>query len=409
MQKRCTRRPPRPGRRGFTLVEVIISVALGALVMGGAMALYSFGNRSFYKTTEHSSFRSEAMLMIERVGQDLDQLVVSPKEDNPVNGELSILNPFVLGPSVSYTIEDPNDATKEITVPASHSVTFFRYHHLAMDTSDPDGPPQGLPTIVARKVEYVTEEMPDGTVNLLRNGQRINRQPLDRVIFHKEPPIVTAHQVKGSPHAILTVKVVPKGGMSGHFGTTKKEISDKILQVMREKSSLVEKTFHLVGYESLYTNVLYRGLQKIRAHLGNNDLDYSWSSVLAHYQAALAGDPILLAVFDDAYAGDANSAAPPQLLERLTSGMGGRASQAFRFPSQVFLLEDKPFEVDQEAFTDATWLNAGSPVAGPTPETDESQVGGQGAGQGTQGSGSSGSGSSRSGSGSARSGSGSAR
>jgi hypothetical protein len=198
--------------------------------------------------------------------------------------------------------------------------------------------------------------------------------------------------------------------MSGHFGSTKQEITDKILAVMRENSSLVEKTYHLVGYESLYTNVLYRGLQKIRGYLGNKDLDYSWNSVVGNYKLALADDPILLAVFDDAYAGDANSAAPPKLLERLTSGMGGRASQAFRFPSEVFLLEDKPFEIDQEAFTDATWLNAGKPVAGPTPETDESQVGGAGAGQGTAGaSGNAGSGSAKAGSGSAKAGSGSAQ
>lgn len=372
------RRGASPRRSGFSLVEVIVAMAIGIVVLVGALYLWSFGTKSFYKTTEHVAFRQEALLILERVARDFEQIVVAPGMDNPVNGEPSILSPFVLDQPYDLDYENPNDPTgPKIRVKASKTgITFFRFHRVEYDTADPDAPDNGIgmPKMVARKVEYRVEDVPDGGKNLIRNGVKVNTQPIDTVLFHREPPIVTGSQVKGSPNAIVSVTVVPKGGIKGHMGSTKDTVTREILEVLRKKSSVVERTFHLVGYESMYTNLLYRALQVTRRYLDEQNQSFDFGNVTSNYAAAIDAHvkgnedkDLLKDVFKDAYLNPDTAGQTSQaMLEKLTYGVGNNAGKAFAFPKQVFLLEDQLFvESDSAAFTDPTWTGAGTSTPPP--------------------------------------------
>lgn len=363
-------RPLRKGRRGFTLVEGLIAVVLGAIIFGGAMSMLSFGNRAFTKTTEHSAFRAEAMVMIEKVGEDIAALVVSPEGPNPAHpsGELSILSPVVYsGNEVTYEIEDPSNPGNMISLnntaglSASDGITFFRYDRIEMvnDPSNPDTPPGGMPTIIARKVVYETRDNPGGGKDLYRNDVKLNKQVLDQVVFHSELPIVTAHQVKGSPHAIVTVKIVPKGGLRGdHFGSTNRAMSEKIIEALRNRAALVEKTFHLVEYESMYTTYLYSALSYIQQFFANNNIDFTSDNIQSRYADALVNYEFEKAVFEDAYLDPVN-AAPQELRERIQAAMAGGTSMVTVRPKAMFQLEDVPYDPRaQTALSDALWQAA---------------------------------------------------
>lgn len=363
-------RPPLRGRRGFTLVEGLIAVVLGAVIFGGAMSMLSFGNRAFTKTTEHSAFRAEAMLVIEKVGEDLASLVVAPEGDNPLQpGTPSLLSPVLFtGNTIPYTKPDPENPGERIDVAAEYGVkvtdgiTFFRYDHIKMDTSVPDAPPGGMPVIVGRKVVYESRARADGQgFDLYRNEEKLNEQPLDQVVFHSELPIVTAHQVKGSPHAIITVKVVPKGGLRGtHFGATKEGMAEKILENLRDRGALVEKTFHLVEYESMYTTYLYSALTRIQQHFANNDIDFTSDNIAGRYGEALDPNGVESAVFQDAYLDPVN-AAPAELRTRIEKAMKGGGAMVQISSKAMFALEDTPFDPGGEsAFTDPVWKAATS-------------------------------------------------
>ena len=56
---------------GFTLVEGLIAAALAIVVLGGGIYLYVQGNKMFHTTTEHSSIREEALLILEKINRIL--------------------------------------------------------------------------------------------------------------------------------------------------------------------------------------------------------------------------------------------------------------------------------------------------------------------------------------------------
>lgn len=301
-------------RRGFTLVEVIIAAGLAAMVIGGAMYLYGQGHRFFHKVTEHATFRSEALIIQEKVAVDLEQLVVN-KEVNPGTGNYYMIEPFqYLEP---FTFEDRHPETGVVTpLKAGRGLRFYRFHHIDVGA---DAKPQ----MVAHKIEYtvVANPGPEGGKNLLRNGERVNQLPLEDAFFHSEPPIVVRDQMRGSPHAIVTLTVVPKGGALG-------SMEYRVISRLREEGSIVSRTYHLVGYESFYTAILYEAIRT-----GN--------------RSGVHG-----AVYTDAYANNPDEAAA------IAARIAGGASSAVVVPNDVFVIQTSFAFQDSTAATDDGWMAA---------------------------------------------------
>lgn len=357
-------------RNAFTLVEVLIAAALGSVVIGGGMMLYVQGNKMFYSTTEHSSFRSEALLLLETAANDFDQLQVSAGA-NPETGNWSLLQPYRIIKSPKFTqkitamqLNPKTGKEEEIEVEAGDGVSFFRFHHIAMGAPTADLP-LGKPKMIGRKVVYETVDIdpsdPSKGKNLLRNGKRVNQIPLASVIFHKEPPIVAAEQVQGSPHALITMTVVPQGGL---FGNMKREA----LLKLEEKGSIIARTFHLVGYESFYTSVLYSGLQKGKGSITGLD-------------------DLTKAVVSDA------TKTSPELTKKVAAS-ASKTSQTYSIDAEVFVLDETTF-VDETAGKDPGWLSVpavpGRDVGSGGEGWEDDGRGGSGSGSGSGGSGSAGS------------------
>ncbi len=365
--------------RGFTLIEVVVAVAIGSMVIGGGMLMYVQGTKYFYKTTEHSSFRSEALIVLEKVAEDLEQLQVSA-EKNPNTGQYYLIQPYEL--TSPYTIDELDPNTNKVEkLAAGKGMRFYRFHHIAQDPAPWQGQPgtealpKTVPRMVGHKVEY-TQTLavpgdPSKGVNLIRNGEVVNSQPLFEVIFHKEPMKVAHNQVQGSPHAILTVTVVPLGGTFGNmdYGT---------MMRLRKEGSIVSRTFHLVGYESFYTSVLFAGLQKQKGN-GNT------------YTGL---DDLTAAVIQDA-----KTNAPGGLLANIEAQVGAGSSPPTHYiPTEVFAIEANTKFEDKTAAKDQGWLSV-KPTPGRPAGAGEFSFEDNGAGPGS-GSGGSGSASSASGSGS---------
>ncbi len=361
-------------RRGFSLVEVVIAVAIGAIVVGSGMMLYLQGNKYFYKTTEHSSFRAESLVILERIADDLHQLQVSAGKD-PETGQYLLVQPFrFLDPiSGGIPLKDVDGNVIE-TVPAGKGIRFYRFHHIEM-VPDP-GLPNGKPQMVGRPLEYKQVPVdPSGPtdpadpnfagVNLLRNGEKINSIPLQQVLFHSEPMIVAANQVQGSRNAIVSVSVVPKGGVFGNMDYN-------TLQRLQKEGALATRTMHLTGYESFYTSVLYSAILK------NNGVSGSISGV----------DPLMAAVYNDA-----QTSAPPGMLSNLNSVAEGGAPPSQTISPDTFKIETKAYQ-QSTAAVDTRWMSV--PQA-PGTEAGEGEIeipaSGSGSGSGSGSASSEGSGS----------------
>jgi prepilin-type N-terminal cleavage/methylation domain-containing protein len=321
----------RTRRTGFSLLEVVIAVALGAIVIGTGMLMYVQGTKYFYKTTEHSSFRTEALVILERVAEDLDQIQVST-EKNPSTNRFYLVQPYELLEPFTLPLKDQAGNVIE-NVPAGYGLRFYRFHHIEMGAPK-EGVPNGVPKMVARRIEYRLKPIEgDGEKNgfdLERNDKKVNKQPLKTVIFHMEPMIVAANQVQGSRHAILTVTVVPKGGVFGNmdYNTVRR---------LQEEGTIVSRTFHLIGYESFYTSVLYSALQTQQGNGG------SLTGVDELQQAVLA---------------DAQTNAPGNLLTNLQATVGTQAPPTHLVPGEAFVVEPHQAFDDATASSDPSWLAA---------------------------------------------------
>lgn len=384
MQTKRNTRTRGGARQGLTLVEVLVAVAIGAVVIGGTMMLYFQGNRQFYKTTEHVSFRAEAMLCLEHIAKDLEQLMVST-DKNP-GGAWALLEPYKFLYGVTVEVEDPTTGAK-IQVPGGRGIEFYKFHHIEAGEALEGG--EVMPVMVGQKISYMRTPIDPSDekkgYNLVRNGRILNKAPLADFLFKKEPPVVASNQVQGSPHAILTVSVIPAGGMFGHMGTTDATIRQQIIDNLRNQGNLVSRTFHLIGYESMYTAMLYRALQRVSRYTQKNPGGGVAGANLSQLEMAL---------YQDAYSGGA----PEGLLKGITDGLARRAPPTFEIPRAVFKLEDKPYE-EKGIAKDDGWLKS-EVFAAPVPSLAELGAAGTEAGVGGGSGGSGGSSGSRAGSGS---------
>lgn len=318
-------------RKGFSLVEVIVAVAVGSVIIGAGMLMYLQGNKYFYKVTEHTSFRAEAILIHERIAEDLLQLQIDTGK-NPNTNEYWLVQPYELEGTPSTLNMTDSDGNVIGTVKAGNVLRFPRFHHVEMSAPTPELP-NGMPKMVAYMMEYKTEPVdsadPSKGINLLRNGERVNQIPLKEVLFHAEPAIVAANQVQGSPSAILTAKIVPLGGTFGNLDLENLGVLDRLA----EQGDIVTRTYHLVGYESFYTSVLFSGLQS-----GNS----SGYENLSDLEAAVVNH--------------ARQNAPPQMFANVnTAASGGGGSSSYLLPKESFSVEYNR-KHDDTVDTDQSWL-----------------------------------------------------
>lgn len=319
----------RKQREGFSLVEVVIAVAVGAVVIGGGMLMYFQGNKYFYKATEHTTFRSEALLLTERIAEDLAQLQVSAGKRS--DGKYWLVQPYDLkGPPGEISVL--NEAgTETEKIKAGNYLRFPRFHHVEMRSTDP-GIPAGVPTMVARMMEYKTEPVDPSDeskgVNLLRNGKKINTIPLRSVLFFQEPAIVAANQVQGSPHAIVSVVVIPEGGAFGNMdhGTIERLAKD---------GAVVKRTYHLVGYESFYTSILFSGLQKTKTG------EKTYENLDALTKAVVK---------------DAKENVPGNLMNNVETAVDEDAAPTYAIPQKTFAIEENVTH-DDSTKIDESWLS----------------------------------------------------
>jgi hypothetical protein len=305
-------------RQGFTLLEGLMACAIAALVVGGAMLLYIQGNRAFVKTTEHASFRTEAMLLLERITRELDDMVVT--HGVLADDTVHLVRPFEL--VEEFPLAGGGEGGE--TVPAGTGLRFYKFHRVDMVDAGAELT-EGRPQMVARVIEYRTalrdESDPTKGMDLLRNGRRLNRIPLRLVLFRKVPREVADNQIRGSPHAILRIDVVPQGGMW-------ERMDADVLESMAKQDKLVSRTHHLLGYESMYTAVLSNALEDLRPPNEGDPL-LNPDDVL---------DPIEKAVYEDAY-----EVTSPDLLEVLENT--DRNDSTFEMPpADMYRLEDELHE-----------------------------------------------------------------
>lgn len=302
-------------RRGFTLLEGLFACVIGAVVIGGGMLLYIQGNRAFVKTTEHATFRTEAMLLLERITRELDDMVVTHGE--LADGTVHLVRPFEL--LEEFELVGGGDEGE--TVAAGTGVRFYKFHRVEMVEPGVDLQ-EGRPQMVARVVEYrtsvVDESDPTKGMNLLRNGRKLNRVPLRLVLFRKVPRDVADNQLRGSPHAMVRIDVVPQGGMW-------QRMDSDVLASLAQQDRLVSRTHHLLGYESMYTAVLSNALEDLRPPDPDDPL-LDPDEVL---------DPVEKAVYEDAYA-----VTSPDLLAVLENT--DRNASTFEMPpADMYRLEDE--------------------------------------------------------------------
>lgn len=350
-------------KKAFTLVEAMVALAVGSLVLGAAALLYKQGVSFFYKTTEHAAFREESLLCMEHIARDLEQLMVSDGQING-NGEYHLVKPYELtGAATEFTRWDPVTKTNKPTgTQAYDGIKFMRYHSTETDA-------QGQPLLIGRMIEYSVKPVSGNPLdgkNLYRNGDTrpINKIPLREIAFVRENNKVTADQIGASPHAVLTVMIVPMGGSWVNPGGSQNMTQDTVDRLRADKA-LVTRTFHLAGYETYYTLILNEAFRM---------------------QANAAGDPTITlggvykAVLDDAKA----TLSPAQFTAVQARFQTGSASSAPNFKNvQLFKMEWNTKFEDSTAGQDKFFSNL--PVQEGAKPTATGAAGGGATGGGGEG------------------------
>ena len=255
---------------GTTLVEALVAAALGIIVIGGGVLMYNQGNKAFNTTTEHASFRGEALLVLETIDRDLKGLVVS-KDVNPRTKFHYMVQPYELADPVEQAAKDPTG--KLVKKSIATSVSFHRYHRTEMEQDGEDTKAMVIGQRITYKAVLIDPSKPERGMNLLRNGKRVNKIPLAGILFEPIDPIMAADTIGASPAAVLKVTIVPRGGV---FGGLTPDVIDRL----RLDGKVATRVFHLSGYESQFTTILWMALAKSRAKLPPDDLEkevLTWS------------------------------------------------------------------------------------------------------------------------------------
>lgn len=144
MRARDGRAAP-PARRGFTLAEVLVAVAIGALVMGAAVELLLTGGRLFTIGQHEVHGRAAAQLVMDRLELDLARSIQVPGDPRPPlrvidDGAVAFyVGEFDIGARlpiearpVAWTFEEDGDGA---LTPVRNGVPFPRLHVRSFDAT----------------------------------------------------------------------------------------------------------------------------------------------------------------------------------------------------------------------------------------------------------------------------------
>jgi len=151
---------PARARRAFTALEVLIAAVLMSVVLLGGLGMFGTGSRGMTRTAAHASARDDALRIMNRFGRDLDRLVVGDDFDT---GRY---------PSVVDPLKYEDDG-------AAQTLEFYAYHHRRFHLEE------RRMELVGHRIRYQVRPRTRGEgVDLLRNGEAVNRMPLHSVSFH---------------------------------------------------------------------------------------------------------------------------------------------------------------------------------------------------------------------------------
>ena len=271
-------------RNAFTLVEVLVAAGLSTVVLGTGVLMWLNGSKGFTRATQHSSIREQSLVILERVGRDLDGLIVS-QERNPRTGRYFMVQPFEL------LDKEPGVDDKGKPRPYARGLRFYVYHRTEMvkienstdpkrrkeevqddkaDRTEPDDGSIRLPRIIGRYVEYraIRSQTKADEVDLFRNGQKVNSIPLTEVRFEREDPIHARDTMGASPNAVLKITVIPRTGIEG-------DLDQGTIRRQDDVGSRLSRVVHLVGYESQYTALLGVALEKYKSRQTLDSLEHA--------------------------------------------------------------------------------------------------------------------------------------
>lgn len=151
---------PRTATRGFTLVEVLIALAIVPLVLAVAFSVVSVALRAYQVIRTRSELSADGMRAMESIGQDLRGAteVYSDSSETRLHGRLQGGADEVDYEHVPPSGEDPGALTRNGTslFGPETSVASCEFGYLAQAT-DPDAPPQSVDPQDARSVRVVLE------------------------------------------------------------------------------------------------------------------------------------------------------------------------------------------------------------------------------------------------------------
>lgn len=204
----------RHDRRGFSLIEVMISAILVSVFTGAMVYFYQMGNMSVVKVSDHSQARIEAIRLLDLIASDLEKAVVDDDIRN-------VVFPVSL-PGVGEQME------------------FSALHHREYD------PATRQLKLVGRKMVYSVEPVGGGQPGLwvLRNGKRVpGISPVTKITF--EPlDDRRACELAISPFHAINIRIIPRGSWDTR--------NEGLASEANEQSRLV----HLVHIESQYACLL---------------------------------------------------------------------------------------------------------------------------------------------------------
>lgn len=208
---------PSPRRRGLTALELLFASVLSLVVFGVTMAMMHTGTKGVVSVTDHAQAREEAIRILDRIERDLDRIVVGDAYDRTTFP--NVVEPVLL--------DDRPQASKFM---------FYALHHREFRQAE------RRMNLIGQVIEYKVIARDGGGVDLLRNDERVNRDPLEDVRVELIDPD-EAGQLGISPFHAFHVVIYPRGAWDARNEGLKTRNPQRRL-------------FHLRGIESQYACLL---------------------------------------------------------------------------------------------------------------------------------------------------------
>lgn len=117
----------RVDQRGFTLVELLVTMAIVALIMGGLMTLLKKGNETYLAGANQVEAQAAVRAALERMTQEIREAGYNPRGLPSCTGALvppNCLDPIILQSPTSFTIQNDWDGDGTINNAISVCMTY---------------------------------------------------------------------------------------------------------------------------------------------------------------------------------------------------------------------------------------------------------------------------------------------